>query len=627
MKRYLLALYLTGAVLAGCGSAKNATGELAVNAPIESYIDLAATSNDRVPVVIDPGKFNQDTVVYRLPKVVPGTYKVSDFGSFVDDFKALDYEGKAMEVKQLDANSWVVYQAGSLDRISYWVNDTFDIEGGEKHTPFSPTGTNIAPDIYVLNLHGFIGYFDSLKNNSYRLEVTSPAELVRNSALPQIGERKSEDGKTVVTQYKADRYFDITDNPMMYGDLDVEEFQVEDIRVVLSVYSPNKVHSASSLKEAMYAMMKAQKNFLGDINSTKRYDIYVYLADHSEGAPKGFGALEHHTSTVVVLPEGMPTEMLNQQMIDVVSHEFFHILTPLTVHSEDVHYFDYHQPTFSKHLWMYEGLTEYFANLFQVDQGLISEEEFYSRMMQKIHTAATMDDAMSFTVMSENVLDQPYARNYYNVYQKGALIGMCLDILIREESQGEKGILWLMKELSAKYGKDRPFEDDRLIAEIVDMTYPSVGTFFEKHVIGNTPIDYQEYFAKSGLIVLESRVETNYVQNAGANIVKLNSENNSIDFSEAVLNNSFWRESGALPGDTIREIDGVPVTLENAEAIFVQVYMWKPGADVSVKLERNGQEVIIEKTLTPSYTMGQILVAEPNASESQKLVRSSWLKG
>ena len=48
----------------------------------------------------------------------------------------------------------------------------------------------------------------------------------------------------MTTSYAAPRYFDITDNPMFYGALDVEEFQVGDIKIVLSVYSLNKVHSA-----------------------------------------------------------------------------------------------------------------------------------------------------------------------------------------------------------------------------------------------------------------------------------------------------------------------------------------------------------------------------------------------
>ncbi|WAC02549.1 hypothetical protein N7U66_02270 [Lacinutrix neustonica] len=211
----------------------------------------------------------------------------------------------------------------------------------------------------------------------------------------------------------------------------------------------------------------------------------------------------------------MPDEALASSMVDVVSHEFFHIVTPLSVHSEDVHYFDYNQPTFSKHLWMYEGVTEYFATLFQVDQGLVSEDEFYAKIMGKIKAASSMNDAMSFTTMSENILEEPYAAQYVNVYQKGALIGMCIDILMREESNGTRGILSLMKELSLKYGKNKPFTDDDLIAEITEMTYPSVGAFLETHVAGETPINYNDFFAKVGLMLQEGKVPTNYIQNDG----------------------------------------------------------------------------------------------------------------
>jgi predicted metalloprotease with PDZ domain len=70
----------------------------------------------------------------------------------------------------------------------------------------------------------------------------------------------------------------------------------------------------------------------------------------------------------------MPKEELVKSMMDVVSHEFFHIVTPLTIHSKEIQDFDYNDPKMSEHLWMYEGVTEYFANLFQINQGLIDEE-------------------------------------------------------------------------------------------------------------------------------------------------------------------------------------------------------------------------------------------------------------
>ena len=626
----LLTLFGISVFLVACGSSTKTTADLAVSNPIETSIDLTKVTNDQVPVTINPGRFTVETVTYRLPKVVQGTYSISDFGKYVENLKAFDYNGNELTVNKIDTNSWTIANATSLDYLTYLVNDTFDVEvsggiGGD--TPFSPAGTNIEPDNYVLNLHGFIGYFDSLKNNQYKLDVTAPADFVRTSALQNVSEKTSDDGKTITTSYFAPRYFDITDNPMMYGNLDVETFQVGDIKIVLSVFSPNQTHTAKQIGETMKTMMQAQKAYLGDIDSTPRYDIYLYLSRGDADSPKGFGALEHHTSTVVVMPEGMPFEALAESMVDVVSHEFFHIVTPLSVHSEDVHYFDYNNPTFSKHLWMYEGVTEYFATLFQVDQGLVSEEEFYSKIMGKIQTASGMNDTMSFTIMSENVLDEPYASQYYNVYQKGALIGMCIDILMREESNGNRGILSLMKELSNKYGKNKPFEDDKLIAEITAMTYPSVGEFLNTHVVGDVPINYETFFAKVGLELGESKVETNLVQNNGALIFGANQDSGTIYFNGLVTQNSFWNDNGVKPNDIIKSIDGEKVSLQTANQVFQKVFMWQPGTAIEVVLDRDGEEVVIKTNVETSYTIGRTLVPNPNATDAQIALRNAWLKG
>ena len=618
-------------LLFACGSStKTSTNDLATSTAIATTLDLTKVVDDKVPVTLNPGRFTIETVTYRLPRVVQGTYSVSDFGKYIDDFKAFDYEGNEMVTTKLDDNSWSITNATNLDRIMYYANDTFDTEssggiGGEN--PFSPAGTNIETTNYVLNLHGFIGYFDSLKNAQYTLDVTAPSDFKRTSAIQEVGSKTSADGKSATTSYFAPRYFDITDNPMFYGNLDVEEFQVGDIKIVLSVYSPNNKHSAATLKEVMYTMMQAQKKYLGDVNSTPRYDIYLYLSEMKPDSPKGFGALEHHTSTVVVMPESSPAEGLAKSMVDVVAHEFFHIVTPLSVHSEDVHYFDYNQPTFSKHLWMYEGVTEYFAQHFQVYEGLISEDEFYSVMMSKIKTAANMNDTMSFTEMSENVLDKPFAPQYYNVYMKGALIGMCIDILMREESNGNRSMLSLMKELAIKYGKNKPFNDDTLIEEITAMTYPSVGEFLRTHVEGTTPIDYNAFFAKAGLALAEGRVKTNYIQNDGVFIFAPNQETQTIAFSPAVENNSFWNDNGVKAGDIVKSVDGVELSMATAQQILGGMFGWQPGQEINVILDRNGEEVVIKTALTQSYTQGTGLQPSADATESQNTLRNAWLKG
>ncbi|MFK7831674.1 MAG: peptidase M61 [Winogradskyella sp.] len=630
MKNYFAILGLS-VILVGCGSAKPKVDDLAVNNPILTALDLIAVNNDRVPVTINPGRFTTETVTYRLPRVVQGTYSVSDFGKYVDEFKALDYDGNELAVTKVDTNTWTIANATKLDKLQYYVNDTFDIEtsggiGGEQ--PFSPAGTNIEEDNFVLNLHGFIGYFDSLKNNQYALDVIAPATFKRTSALEDKGIKSSEDGTTITSSYFAQRYFDITDNPMMYGKLDVEEFMVGDIKIVLSLYSPTGKHTAASLKETVFKMMEAQKNYLGDVDSTPRYDIYVYLSRGDETSPKGFGALEHHTSTVVVFSENSSLEGLKASMIDVVAHEFFHIVTPLSVHSEDVHYFDYNKPTFSKHLWMYEGVTEYFAQHFQVYEGLVDENQFYNTIMSKIATSKRLDDAMSFTIMSENVLDDPYADQYYNVYMKGALIGMCIDILMRKESDGNRSMLSLMKELSAKYGKEKPFVDDNLITEITAMTYPSVGEFLKTHVEGDVPINYNDFFAMVGLTKGETEVETNYIFAGGQNIIfDGDQEKGTIFFSPMALKNSFWKSQGVEVGDVIKKVNGTDLTMANAQQVVGGMFGWQEGQEITMDLERNGEPIVIKTTLTKATATSESIVADENATEAQKAVRAAWLKG
>ena len=184
-----------------------------------------------------------------------------------------------------------------------------------------------------------------------------------------------------------------------------------------------------------------------------------------------------------------------------------------------------------------------------------------------------------------------------------------------------------MKELSLKYGINKPFEDDQILDEITAMTYPSVGDFFKKYVIGTTPINYDDFFNKVGLDKVESKVETNYIMNEGALILQPNMETGSIAFNNMVMNNSFWNDLGVLEGDIIIEINGDTVSLQTAQTVFSKVYMWQSGINIEVKLDRNGEEVIIEAETVQSYTTVVNLMVSEDSTETQDKLRNAWLRG
>ena len=374
-------------------------------------------------------------------------------------------------------------------------------------------------------------------------------------------------------------------------------------------------------------MISAQKKFLGDINDTEKYAILLYLSDLQKKDARGFGALEHHTSTTVVLPETMQKAQLDESMKDVVSHEFFHIVTPLSVHSNEIHYFDYNDPKMSQHLWMYEGVTEYFANLFQINQGLISNQDFYDRMSEKIASSMNFDDTVPFTVMSENILTDEYKDSYYNVYQKGALIGMALDIRLRELSDGKMGILDLMKKLSKKYGKDKPFNDEDLIGDIVALTYPEIQSFFDQYVTGETPIPYNQFFAKVGLEEKSSMINTGYFLNGQVPYIDGDPASGELFFRKGIGFNTFLEKLGVEGGDIIKTVNGTEYTIKNVYGLITSSQSWEEGSDIEIVVDRDGEEITLTaKASQPQVEETSITEMELPADSPKVKLREAWLK-
>lgn len=620
--RILILTCLSLLLLYGCGTSKSAVK--VEDNRVMTRIDLINVVEDKVKVTVDPGSFTAEEVSFYIPKTVPGTYSTDNYGQYVEGLTAYDYEGDEIAVTRADQNTWNIASAKKLDKITYLVNDTFDQESIKKDVVFSPAGTNISKGRnYILNLHGFVGYFTGLKEVPYEISIDVPEGLVSTTSMVQQ-ETSAGSAKEV---FYAERYFEVIDNPIMYARPNNVSFQISDINVNLAVFSPSNVYDATDFKDKMEEMMKAQKAFLGDVDSTKEYNIILYLSTMDDEDAAGFGALEHHTSTVVVFPEQMPKESLEEIMVDVVSHEFFHIVTPLNVHSNEIHYFDYNDPKMSEHLWMYEGTTEYFANLFQIQQGLIDESEFYSRIIEKMDNSRAYDDAMSFTEMSANILEDPYKDNYVNVYEKGTLINMCLDIILREQSNGEKGVLWLMKELSDKYDAHTPFEDEKLIPEIVAMTYPEIGTFFKDHVQGSTPIDYTEFLEKVGLTMAQTEEESGYFFRGNIPYIDVDPADDSIFVRRGIELNSFFGDLGIQGGDTIVSIDGTAINLDSIRPIIGQSFGWDADREISIVIMRDGKEVLREGKVGKPMVNVRSLIELENTDNHQKEVRNSWLKG
>lgn len=586
------------------------------------YVDLTSVKKDKLTIKLTPPDIADNETVFMFPSMVPGTYDVYDFGRFVSNFKVEGKDGKTIKVEVLDKNSYKLSPANAIKEISYDVEDSWDTDIKEK-VVFEPGGSNIEEGKnFSLNTHCFFGYFKNKIEANFVLEVTKPKGFYASTSLTNL---KSGETKDLISVFN---YHDLVDSPIMYTQPDTTMIQIGKSQVLISVYSPNKVLTSNFIARNLKELLFAQAEYLGGELPIDKYAFLFYFTD-KPSLSGASGALEHSYSSFYFLPEA-DTLAIAQEVRDVSAHEFFHIVTPLSIHSKEIGDFDFNNPQMSKHLWLYEGLTEYAAHHMQVKTGLIEYDAFFELMVQKMQNARdNYNDTVPFTVMSKYALDK-YKKEYGNVYEKGALIGMCLDVTLRYYSNGKYGTQELMKDLSKKYGKNKSFNDDDLFNDIESLTFKEVRTFLDNYVAGSKPLPYKDIFNLVGLNYTDKKTEEQIT--LGGISVGYNPTTNHLVVVNTHKLDAFGKKLKFKEGDEIMTFNNRKLTLENIKEVLGG-YMQnaKTGDKLVIEVlrkDKKGNEVV--KTLKAKVkpvkvTETDIIELNEQASEKQITARKAWL--
>ncbi|SNS80139.1 Predicted metalloprotease, contains C-terminal PDZ domain [Ekhidna lutea] len=592
----------------------------------ESYkinIDLTKAKNDKVPVEITLPEITEDTVEYHMAKVVPGTYSISDFGRFVTEFKAFDKEGNKLKFEKASTNRWVIPNAKELAKISYWIEDSYDdFDGYGDNKLFEPGGMSIEADngVYVLNTFGFIGYVDGYKFKPFELTITHDEEIKGATSLKRSNETATSD------TFIADNYNFLADAPIMYSKPDIVTKEIAGAEVLVSVYSPNKILSAADVMDNIDELMEAQAKYLGGKLPVDRYAYLIYLFD-GPTISGAWGALEHSYSSLYTLPEMDPAR-ISQTVKDVAAHEFFHIVTPLNIHSEEIHDFNYIEPEMSQHLWLYEGVTEYSSHHVQVKYDLYDLEDFLEQMKDKMNQQDQYNVDIPYTEFSENILEPVNERRYGDVYAGGALIAWCLDLTIIKSTNGQKDLQAVLRELSKQYGPKKAFKDEELFSEIEKITNNEVGDFLRTYVGGAEKLPYSKILGWAG--IRYSPESDEQVITAGKFTPALNEEQ-EIYVAGVDEMNEFGKDLGFKEGDVLLEWNGKEITLETFSEVIQSFYNETEAGDkITVLVRREVKNKMKEvklkaKAKKVKSSQKHSLEVIENPSPEQQKIRSFWL--
>ncbi|MDZ4663843.1 MAG: peptidase M61 [Bacteroidota bacterium] len=586
-------------------------------------IDLNKVVDDKLMVELTPPKTDKEEIRFCFPAMVPGTYEVYNFGRFISDLKVTGKNGQKIKIVKQSDNVYVLSPAKEIATITYIVEDTWDTKIKEK-VVFEPGGTNIEEGKnFSINTHGFFGFYEGMMDRNFVLEFSKPLGFYPATGLSNVTVGNEKDVISVMD------YHDLVDSPIMYCIPDTTSITVSNTKVLVAIYSPNKKVSSAYIAKTIQEMLYAQRDYLGGELPVDKYAFLIYFIDRPT-LSGSHGALEHSYSSFYVMPE-MDSIYLDQQIRDVAAHEFFHIVTPLNIHANEIGNFDYINPKMSEHLWLYEGMTEYAAHHAQVKAGLIDVDEFLKTMMGKYENSTNdFNDTMSFTFMSKNVLNEKIHPQYNNVYEKGALIGMCLDIYLRYYSDGKYGTQNLMKDLAKKYGKKKSFNDEDLFAEIEKLTYPEIGAFLRKHVSGKEPLPIKDVFDKAGLEFEKEKTYQNF--SLGGFDVGFNDETKRLIIVDIANMDSFGKAMNYKIGDEILSLNGTIISIENIKTVFGQFFETvKEGDLVKLEVMRPKRKKKLKKTELKATARKveqkefNIISVKKPMSDKEKVTFKGWL--
>ncbi len=586
------------------------------------YVDLTKVNNDKLTINLTPPDISENETYFMFPAMVPGTYEVYDFGRFVSNFKAEGKNNQTITVEKIDVNTYKLSPASAIKNISYDVEDTWDTDIKENKV-FEPGGSDIEEGkAFGLNTHCFFGYFKNNIANKFILEFTKPKGFYPSTSITNLTVGETKDVISITN------YHDLVDAPIFYTLPDTTTIKIGDANILISVYSPNKVMTSNFVARNLYELLMAQADYLGGKLPINKYAFLFYFND-KETQTGASGALEHSYSSFYSLPEA-DTALLAQEIRNVSAHEFFHIVTPLSIHAKEIGDFDFNKPSMSKHLWLYEGLTEYAANHMQVKTGLIDYDAFFNVVIEKMRNARqNFNDTVPFTIMSKNVLTK-YKKEYANVYEKGALIGLCLDIQLRYYSNGKYGTQDLMKDLSMLYGKDKSFNDDDLFNDIEKLTFKEIRYFLDNYVAGPKPLPFKDVFAMVGMSYTDKKVTEKIT--LGGIAVGYNPESAHLIVVNTDKLDAFGKKLKFKEGDGILTFNNRKLGIDNMKDVlggFLQ--NTKVGEKLVIEVlrkDKKGNETVKKlkaKVKLIKVTETDLLELNEKATEQQLAARKEWL--
>ena len=556
--------------------------------PHAHYIDIE--------FIID--NINTEKLIVQLPAWRPGRYELGNFAKNVQKWAVFDSKGKELKFQKISKDKWEVETKGNK-KISIKYNYyAAEINAGSSYLD--------EKQLYINPVNCCL-FVPGRENEECTVELKIPKDYKIACSL-------KEKSKHVLVSVD---YHELADSPLIASNtLQHNVFVLDGVEFNLWFQGECKPDWPKLISD-FFVFINEQFVMMREF-PVKVYHFLFQILPY-----KFYHGVEHKASTVIALGPSykvMKDEVYNE-LLGVSSHELFHVWNVKTIRPADMMPYDYTKENYSRLGYVYEGVTTYYGDLLLFRSGVFSEFEYFKTVFEQLqkHFDNFGRGNLSVAHSSFDTWLDGYVAGVPNrkssIYTEGCIIAFITDMLIRKQTNNERSLDDVMRQLNTGYAKQNKGYTDEDYMKLVEKTAGSpFDEFFTNYVYG----------AKSLEPVLKVALDHIGCELANARSKKYHetfygfkTDGNKIT---AVYPDSIADQEGIHANDEIISINDIPVKND-----FAEWSKYFSGEKLRLRLISNNY--IKEVSLTPGeaeYYKVWYIKKQSNPSTEQIAAFNSW---
>ena len=549
-----------------------------------------------VQIVLPAGAAQREL---QLP-VWNALYQIRDFAQYVNWVRARDRAGNPLVVREVSTSRWQIDGAGSGAIVEYQIY--LDSPG-----PFNAQ----------LNSHH--AFFNLAELLMYPVDARSAPMDVRFRSIPEGWRIATPLASTADAEFIAQNYDRLVDSPVEIGTFQESDFDEGGGHYRVIVDADTADYDMTKIVAALHKIVTAATSWMSD----RPFDSYMFIYHFPRGP--GGGGMEHAFSTAIDLNAGSMKQSL-EALNGVTAHEFFHLWNVKRIRPQALEPVDYTKENYTRALWFCEGVTSTAEGIIELRAGLLDERQYLYQLGEQITelerrpahlTQSAEDSSLDAWLEGYGYYHRPdRSVSYYN---KGELLGVMLDLAVRDASHGQASLREVMRWMNDNYAKKGRFYNESAgVLEAADaVSHSDLAAFFAKYVAGTEEIPWDDFFRSVGL-----RVEAipNTVADAGFTASRNFDGPMAVS---AVTPGSEAEHAGLQVGDMIVELQGKAASQESRE----QLAALNPGETLTVKVRRRGGDRELKWKVGSRQEISYEVKDLDQVTNAQRTRRVAWLKG